>query len=467
MGVQLRRLSIGARWTLRIAAVMLVTASTFSAYVYERAERGIEKDAKTLIKLQLAQTLEYMEAHPDDAASWTAFAQRQVGAADPDLRLGISIFGPKGEVIHEAGSAFGAGVALPPEPLLGELREVDLGRNYHFLALARAGEEGTVQVLVYSRLFARSAARVRDAFFGALPVLLLVTAGLAWWLSRGSLRPIADMTRTARRISASQLDETIPRTGSGDELDQLAATLNDMLARVRDGVERVKRFSVDAAHQLRTPLTAMQNEIEVTLAKERTQNEYRVVLGDMLVQVATLSETVDGMLRLAQSEGGLDPAHRRRVAIDPLVEEVVEFFVALAEERGIVLSVTGESKAEVIGDPTWLHQLFANILHNALKYTPEGGRVEIAATATGTEVSVAVRDDGAGMTEEDRARVFARFQRGSASSAGDGMGLGLALAREIARAHQGAIEVESAPGRGSTFTVRLPRAPDVTAVTRG
>lgn len=458
MGVRLRRLSIGAQWTLRIALVMLFTASAFSAYVYERAERGIEKDAKTLIKLQLAQVLEFMEEHPRDPTEWTAFAQRQVGAADPDLRLGISIFDTDGEVVHEAGSAFGAGVGLPPEELLGELREVDLGRNYKFLALARRGEQGTVQVLVYSRLFARSAARVRDAFVGALPVLLLLTAGLGWWLSRGSLRPIADMTRAARRITANQLDETIPRTGSGDELDQLAATLNDMIARVREGMERVKRFSVDAAHQLRTPLTAIQNEIEVTLAKDRSEREYRVVLEDMLVQVATLSETVDGMLRLAQSEGGLDRAHRKRIEVDALVEEVVEFFAALAEERSIDLQVTSESKASVVGDPTWLHQLFANILHNALKYTPEGGRVAVAATADDTEVAISVRDDGVGMTEEDRARVFARFQRGSASSAGDGMGLGLALAREIARAHGGVIEVESAPGKGSTFTVRLPRA---------
>ena len=458
MGVRLRRLSIGAQWTLRSAAVMLVTASAFSAYVYERAERGIEKDAKTLVKLQLAQVLEFMAEHPGDEATWTSFAQRQVGAADPDLRLGISIFDPKGAIVHEAGSAFGAGVTLPPEPLFGEMREVDLGRNYKFLALAKSEEQGAVQVLVYSRLFARSAARVRDAFVGALPVLLLLTAGLGWWLTRGSLRPIAVMTQSARRISASQLDESIPRTGSGDELDQLAATLNDMLARVREGVERVKRFSVDAAHQLRTPLTAMQNEIEVTLTKERTDREYRVVLEDMLVQVGTLSETINGMLRLAQSEGGLDPDHRQRVEIDPLLEEVVEFFVALAEERGIELAVTGESKAAVFGDPIWLHQLFANLLHNALKYTPEGGRVEVAAAATDGEVAVSVRDDGAGLTDEDRAVVFARFQRGSASSAGDGMGLGLALAREIVRAHRGAIEVESEPGAGSTFTVRLPRA---------
>lgn len=451
------RLSIGAQWTLRYAAVMLVTASAFSAYVYERAERATEKDAKTLIRLQLAQTLEFMQAHPGDPAAWSSFAQRQVVAADPDLRLGIEIFDPERRLVVEAGSALGAVVELPPPDQIAELREVDLGRNYGFLALARSGDAGIVQVLVYSRIFARSAARVRDAFLGALPVLLLLTAGVGYWLSRGSLRPISSITRTAQRISASQLDESIPRTGSGDELDDLAGTLNDMLNRVREGMKRMQRFSADAAHQLRTPLTALQNEIEVTLTKTRSAEEYRRTLEDMLVQVATFSETVNGMLRLAQSEGGLDPDHRVPVEVDLLLEEVIDFFVALAEDRRIDLSVTGRAEAAVLGDPIWLHQLFANLVHNALEYTPEGGKIEVTAAASAGEVTVSVRDNGVGMTDEDREIAFTTFQRGSASSAGDGMGLGLALAREIVRAHAGTIEIDSTLGHGSTFRVRLPR----------
>src|SRR5690606_22986533 len=129
--------------------------------------------------------------------------------------------------------------------------------------------------------------------------------------------------------------------------DELARTLNEMLARVREGVERVKRFSVDAAHQLRTPLTAMQSEIEVTLAKERSAEDYRSALQDLLIQVGTLSETVNGMLRLAQSEGGVDPSHRRPVAIDALLEDVVEFFAALAEERDLELTVRSETGVRV------------------------------------------------------------------------------------------------------------------------
>jgi signal transduction histidine kinase len=176
-----------------------------------------------------------------------------------------------------------------------------------------------------------------------------------------------------------------------------------------------------------------------------------------LLQVERLSDTVNAMLRLAQSEGGIADS-ATRVEIDALLEEVSEFFVALAEEREIELSVQAESKGAVRGDRTWLHQLFANLLHNALQYTPEGGRVEVIAPPAIDELVVRVRDTGPGMTEEDRAIAFARFQRGSASDRGEGLGLGLALAREIALAHGGTVDVESTLGAGSTFVVRLPLA---------
>jgi signal transduction histidine kinase len=385
---------------------MLLTVSGFSIYVYERAESRFDNDAKVLIDLQLDQLLEYVATHPGDIESWRAQTTRQVAAADPDLRLGIQIFDVDGREVVAAGSAQGSGLALPPRVARGsqskDLREVDLnGHGYPFLALAGNGDNGTVQVLVYSRIFARSLARLRAAFLSALPVLLVLTAALGWGLTRGSLRPIAAITRSARRISTTQLDGKIPTTGSGDELDELAHTLNDMIGRIREGVERIRRFSVDAAHQLRTPLAALQSQIDVTLANPRSP-----------------------------------------------------------EERGLEIVLTGESKCAVDGDGVWLHQLFANLIHNALQYTPEGGRVEVAAQRGEAEVAVSVRDNGRGMSNADRVVAFARYQRGSAASSdsSSGLGLGLALAREIARAHGGSIELDSEPGRGSTFTVRLPLA---------
>ena len=458
-----RTLSIGAKWTLRYVVVMLITTSAFSAYVYHRAEQRINKDSRLLMELQLAQLIEHMDATPGAVGEWREFADRQASSGDPELRIGIDYFDPAGQRLVSVGAAAMMEVPLPKRVLMGKadpgVREVEVGWGYPYLVLSGRGDQGIAQLMVYSRPFARSAAAIRDAFWTAAPVMLLVTALLGYLLSRGSLRPIATITRSARRISSQRLDEAIPTTGSGDELDELAGTLNDMLARIREGMERMRHFSGDAAHQLRTPLNAMQGELDVTLAKERTPAEYRVVLGDFLHQVVTLSDTVNAMLRLAQSEGGLDAAHTVRVEIDSLLEDVGDFFAVLAEERGIELVVAAESKGAVRGDPTWLHQLFANLVHNALQYTPEGGRVTIEARPASDEVRVRVRDTGPGMSEADRAIAFSRFERGSAAAKGAGLGLGLALAREIARAHGGSIEIERPARRGAVFAVRLPLAP--------
>jgi heavy metal sensor kinase len=442
---------------------MLITTSIFAYFVYERAEERIRKDAGLLAELQLAQLIAYVDSHPGAIEEWRAFADRQAQGADPELRVGIQLFQPDGQPVAAVGAAGLTTIPLPSQVVLGktdpEIREVDVGWGYPYFVLAGRGVHGAVQVMIYSRPFARTSASIRDSFLSALPVLALITAGFGYLLSRGSLRPIATINRTARRISTRQLDEKIPTTGSGDELDELAQTLNEMLTRIREGVDRVRHFSVDAAHQLRTPLTAMHNQLDVTLAKERTPAEHRLVLADLLLQVDRLSDTVNAMLRLAQSEGGLDTSHSVRVEVDSLLEDVVDFFQALADESGIELTVEAESKGAVRGDPSWLHQLFANLIHNAIQYTPQGGRVDVSARPSSDELVVRVRDTGPGMTEADREIVFARLQRGSAApAAGEGLGVGLALAREIARAHGGSVEVESALGQGSVFIVRLPLA---------
>jgi heavy metal sensor kinase len=444
-------------------AVMVITASAFSIFVYSRVERRIDDAADYLLQLELTALLAEIDAHPGDPEQWSRFADEHLRRADPDVRLGIQMWGPDGTPEVANGSVMGFDPPLPKKIRTGQeyrvLEDLDFGLNYPFLALSGRADHGYAQVSVYSRIFARSAGRIREAFFKTLPILLLLTAGLGWWLSRGSLRPIAEITRTARRISTTHLDESIPTTGSGDELDQLANTLNEVLARIRGGVERVRRFSVDAAHQLRTPLAALQSQIDVTLAKERPAAEYQKVLEDLLAQVGALSDTVNAMLRLAQSEGGLDTRHLVPVEIGPLLEEVVDFFAPLAEEHKLELELRSRVEGAVEGDPGWLHQLFANLIDNAIRYTPEGGRVEVSAEGGEDVVRVRVRDTGVGIAEADRERVFARFERaGESPGERAGLGLGLTLAREIARAHGGSVDVESHPERGSVFTVRLPLA---------
>jgi two-component system heavy metal sensor histidine kinase CusS len=463
------RLSIGAKWTLRYTAVMLLAVSLLAAYTYLRIDQRFHQDARFLVDLQLKELVETLEAVPVGDPALVAILERSTAAAGPDLKLGLQIFGADGRLLLAEGSLEGTGVGLPedlPEDLQGRVsRDIDFpDESYPYLVLTRKlPDGGAVQGAVYLRRFVRNARGVRDIYFWTLPLAVIFTLALGTWLVRGSLRPIAGMTRTARRISATHLEEKLPVTGSGDELDELAVTLNQMVERIRHSVERMQRFSANAAHELRTPLNALRSRLEVTLEQERTPDEYRKALGETAEQVVGLSEAVHAMMRLAQSEAGLPAEHRVPVAVAELVREVVDFFEPLAAEQDLSLVLGRVDEASVAGEPAWLHQCVANLVDNAIRYTPEGGtiRVEVRAPQDGSAVSIDVSDTGIGVAGEEQERIFEPYHRVRAGNTrtGPGAGIGLALAREIARAHGGDVSVESRPGEGSTFTVRLPPAP--------
>jgi heavy metal sensor kinase len=463
------RLSIGAKWTLRYTAVMLLAVSLLATYTYFRIDQRFLQDARFLVDLQLKEVVETLEAVPVGDPAFRAILERSTEVAGPDLKLGLQVFGPDGELLLAEGSLEGSDVGLPenlPQDVEGRVsRELDLpGGTYPFLVVTRRLENGgAVQGVVYLRRFVRNARFVRDIYLWTLPLAVLFTLALGSWLVRGSLRPIAAITRAARRISGTHLEEQVPTTGSGDELDELATTLNEMVGRIRHSVERMQRFSANAAHELRTPLNALRSRLEVTLEQARAPDEYRKALGETAEQVAGLSEAVHAMMRLAQSEAGLPAEHRAPVAVAELVREVVEFFEPLAAEQGLELELGAAHEAVVAGEPAWLHQCFANLIDNAIRYTPEGGRidVEVVLDAAGDAVLVRVRDSGVGIEAAERERIFEPYHRVRAGNprTGPGAGIGLALAREIARAHGGDVGVESEPGKGSIFSVRLPLAP--------
>ena len=457
-----RRVSIGTRWTLRYTAALLVTVSIFAAYTYSRVVERTESDAALHLELQVKQIADAIGDSWSTAPSVIHTVERNIAIAESDLRLGIQIFDAKGRVLLKRGS-----LARQNLELSGKLRgrdgkrvsyEADFGGKYRYLVMEMPARDAFVQGALYTRRFVRNARTVRDIYLYSLPILLVLTAVLGSLLARGSLRPIKEINLTARRITGTHLEETIPTTGTRDELDELAHTLNEMITSIRASVRRMQRFSANAAHELRTPLNAMRSRIDVTLEKQREPEEYRRILGEMAEEVELLSNSVHAMMRLAQSEAGLQPEQRVPVDLSSVLGEVVEFFEPLASDAGVQLSLQPADPVTVPGDPSWLHQLFANLLHNAVKYTPGGGRIDVAITPEEAWVEVIVRDTGVGIDPEQAARVFEPFHRVAKRPEAPGVGLGLPLAREIARAHGGEIALESAPGRGSTFTVRLPKA---------
>jgi len=462
------RLSIGAKLALRYTAVMSVTLTVVALFVYTQVEHRVNREAKLLLQVQAADLIEALASqrreHAEDVVlAWLDdHAHRIAEHADPSLKLGIEFRSESGERVLAAGSLTGVDLPIPRTILDGEqpsqLRAVNLGDEFAFLSIATRVPGGILRLVMNTERYADNIDHIRDVFLLSLPLVVALSALGGWLLARGSLRPISQITRTARRISGSTPDERVPLTGSGDELDQLAGTLNEMLGRIHGNLARMRRFNANAAHELRTPLAALSNEVEVTLEKPRTDEEYREVLGDVVERVRGLAAGVDAMLRLARSEAGLDPEHRTLVELRPILETVYDFFAPLAEDNGISLRLVSAPHAEILGDASWLHQLFSNLVSNALKFTPKGGSVDVTGLVDAAEARVRVRDTGSGISGDQLERIFDRYERGEGERS-PGFGLGLAIAQEIARAHGGWITVSSPEGCGATFEVGLPLAP--------
>ena len=293
---------------------------------------------------------------------------------------------------------------------------------------------------------------------GIFPVALLLAGGGGWTLARRALKPVDQMTETARRISAEHLDRQVQGSGAGDELDRLAQTLNKMLDRLNVAFQEVRQFSADASHELQTPLTVLKGEIEVGLRSPRRPEEYQAILRSALEETDRIARLVEGLLLLSRSDAGVLRMDRRPVKLKDLIEEVIQEFQPLAGSHSLKLRIGPMEPAQIQGDPDHLRRLLLNLLDNGIKYTQPGGSVEISLGLDEKFAILRVSDTGMGMAKEDQEKVFRRFYRTAAARAqGEiGSGLGLAIARSIVEAHGGRIQVESTVGKGSIFTTFLP-----------
>ncbi|HYR71350.1 MAG TPA: heavy metal sensor histidine kinase [Candidatus Acidoferrum sp.] len=323
---------------------------------------------------------------------------------------------------------------------------------------------GRVVDIVQVGTSVRRAEAVLDRYLHTLLVLIPLGVGLAALggavIARAALRPVDEMTRTARRITAEDLSRRVERPGTGDEMERLALTLNGMLARLEAAFTQTRRFAADAAHELRTPLAALRGGIEVALRAERTPEEYRRVLASSLEEVERLIRLAEDLLLLSRSSAGPDVT-RAPVDLEPLLLDVFDVGARLGQGAGVSVRTDAMASATVRGDATALRRALLNLIENAIKYTPPGGKVELGLTTGDGLAVITVSDTGIGLDPADADRIFEPFVRLDAARARDtgGAGLGLAIARSIAVAHGGTLTVESRPGAGSRFVLRLPLAP--------
>jgi heavy metal sensor kinase len=296
----------------------------------------------------------------------------------------------------------------------------------------------------------------------AVPVTLAAAGGGGVFLVRRALKPVDEITQKARGIEERDLSQRI-EVKTRDELGRLASTLNDMIARLEKAFKRQRQFTSDASHELRTPLAVIEAESTLTLQKKRTVAEYRQSLKTIAQEAARMSLIIDQLLSLARADSEKGSPSFEAVSLGELLGELSSDLEVLCRNKGLELELAQMDDSVVKGDRLRLRVLFMNLLDNAIKYTPSGGKISVSARPEGEMVVVSVSDTGSGIPAADLPHIFERFYRvDKARSRAEGSsGLGLSIAQHIAEMHGGRIEVESELDKGSTFRVWLPLAGEV------
>lgn len=292
--------------------------------------------------------------------------------------------------------------------------------------------------------------------------ILLVTPLGGFWLAGRATRPLAEMIQMTDRLHPDKLVERLPLRGTGDELDKLSRTINGFLDRIAKYINDNREFTANAAHELRSPLTAIQSSIEVSLNSDRSPEEYKELICDILDECSDLRVLVNQLLLLAESDAGLLQTGGQPFDFSQVVERSAEMFQGVGETRGIELKVKTQDHIKVPGDSVRLRQVVNNLIDNALKFSPSGTTVTVNLSLDSEhhQAVLQVRDQGCGIDEADKPHLFERFFRGDRARRRDqptkGTGLGLSICQAIIAAHRGTISVDNNPTGGTTFTVRLP-----------
>jgi signal transduction histidine kinase len=294
-----------------------------------------------------------------------------------------------------------------------------------------------------------------------LTSVVILLAGLAGGLAltASALRPLDDLRATLTRIlETGRTTERVPVRGTSDQLDALGGLVNRMLDRIGGLVEGMRSTLDTVAHDLRTPMTRLRGSAELALQSARSADELREALADCIEEADRVRLLLDSLMDVAEAETGAMRLGREGVSLTEIVRSAVDLYVEVADDHRVSLSLDApDDPLRITGDRARLTQVFANLIDNAVKYTPSGGRVTVALRSAAAGVEVSVEDTGPGIREEDRPRIWERLYRGDESRSRRGLGLGLSLVRAIVEAHGGRATVESQLGRGSRFTVWLPR----------
>jgi heavy metal sensor kinase len=292
------------------------------------------------------------------------------------------------------------------------------------------------------------------------PFLLLAASGGGYWLSRRALKPVDALVRTAQNITGMNLSSRLEHLETGDELQRLSDTLNEMLSRIESAFLKVSQFTADASHELRTPIALIRTEAEIALRKSRDEAEYREALWHVLSEAERTSTLIESLLALARADAGRESLNLKSTDLRKIVLDAVQDWRPriLAGNLSFEETIT-DASLFVVGDATALSRLLNIVFDNAVKYTPPPGTITLTLKETDPYATITIRDTGIGISDDDQGRIFERFYRADKARSCElgGSGLGLAIAKWIVEQHRGRMKIESSPANGSAFVIELPR----------
>lgn len=458
----MKGISIRWRLTLWYGAVLASVLILFGVTVYlmmrhvllSRVGQGMSMEST-----EVAQEI----GRSSDLASLGAWLDRRF-ARHPGYDIQVST--PRGRTLFRSERIGDTGLPTPAEPPAAEhpTFESIAGHSGHARLLTRTvpGPDGPLVLQVATSIAAdeHELGELLTVLLLAGPLALSLALAGGYLLARGALAPVDRIAAEADRITATRLDRRLEAPNPSDELGRLATTLNGMIARLERSFEEIRRFTADAAHELRTPLAVMRNVAEVALRSPREPEHYRAVLSEMLEEVERLTRLAEQLLFLCREDAGLVPLVMQDLRLDDLACDAAQHMGVVAEAKGLTLRIGTLAPCRVRGDSDQLRRLIFNLLDNAIKFTPPGGvvGVDIEANWSGGDALLSVRDTGIGIAPEHIPHVFERFYRVDPARGQEspGTGLGLAISRSIAAAHGGAIRLESAKGEGTRISLTLP-----------
>lgn len=458
--------TLRVRFALWTTALILALLAAFGTFVYYNLSRSLVTSLDDSLAVSAAQAVAGLNVQNGQVSFPEDLSEEDSGIqALGERGLTVIVFTGDGRVLEAVGPyrdvTFAIDTTVSSNPqgtymtLAGQDGESDPLRAYALPVLDNGQIAGWVHTV-------QSLGPVQDALDRLLTALLLGGAALlvfaalgGYGLSARALKPIDRITQMAQQVAGGEdLTARLNLPDSGDEVSRLAGTFDAMLARLEDSFRRERQFTADASHELRTPLAAMQAILGVVLEGERPAAEYRLALVDLAEETDRLRGLVQDLLRLAHAEGGTSLL-REPVALSDLLTDVADSLRPLAEEKGLTLHCQIAEDLALNGNTDELVRLFVNLLDNAIQYT-ERGEITLTAGAAGNQLVVEIGDTGIGIPREHLPHIFDRFYRVEPARSSGGAGLGLAIAKQIVQAHSGTLEVRSAPGAGSTFTVHIP-----------